>query len=194
MRPREEKKTGPNRDWLDWPVVHSGPRDWPVIIDSGCVPRKNGLVTGVGPIGLRTGDSGGDLPILFTRTQPTPQAARARSRTTPGDLCAGGGGGADLRDALGVRQPVGPPLPRGANRVMMASASRVFHLAVADAPVAIAALDLGQLVGRGEELEEGNSGQVSGFLGASTGVLSVTIFLHFLRITAGSSKISIVLL
>ena len=105
-----------------------------------------------------------------------------------------GGGGANAGHALGMSNPLGAELAGGGE-----PAARSPHPAGSSShrsrfPPRDTAARHPQSHPRGEQLEEAKSEQVSGFLGASTGVLSVTIRLTFLRMVAGSSKISIVLL
>src|SRR5271166_4296230 len=67
---------------------------------------------------------------------------------------AGCAGGADLGDAFGVGGPFGSLVAGVSEPLYDRLAQKVLHLAVADASLAIAPLDLGEFFDRGEKLEE----------------------------------------
>ena len=112
--------------------------------DVGRIPERDGR---------RRQDRSGEAHVAMARAQPTPHAARARSRTMRAVVLARAAAAARTSAtragcaSQSARRSRGRAEP-GDDRLGQPG----LDFAVADSAFAVAPLDLGQLIGRGEEL------------------------------------------
>ena len=103
---------------------------------------------------FEAGPTSSDPSRIISPLSPRRRPAGAVEDDAGGGSRPVGGGGADLGDAFGMGQPFGPLLSGRGEPGDHRLGQPGLDLAVADPPLAVSPLDLGQLVRRGEQLEQ----------------------------------------